>query len=314
VVNRASGASVTLPAGGRGIDQDGNGTIDSTEGVFAAPPRKIIDSRDGLRQTIADLMQLVRVIQTGVDVDGDGVADLNARRIYYFGQSFGGIYGVSFLAVEPDVRVGVPNSAGGAIVEVARLSLAFRPLVGISLATRVPSLINVGGIDFNENIPLRDLPPVINTVPGAVAIQEVLDNTEWVSQSGNPVAYAPHVRTDPLEGVDPKTIIFQFAKGDETVPNPTATAILRAGDLDDRTTYLRNDLVVAARPGAPKDPHTFLTNVANPAVADLAVAAQQQIGIFFRSDGTALIDPDGAAPFFEVPIVGPPPEGLNFLP
>ncbi|HXF47777.1 MAG TPA: Ig-like domain-containing protein, partial [Burkholderiaceae bacterium] len=71
-VIRASGAPVVVPAGGRGIDQDGNGTIDSTEGVNAAPPATIVGSSDGLRQTAIDLMQLVRQIEVGIDVDGDG--------------------------------------------------------------------------------------------------------------------------------------------------------------------------------------------------------------------------------------------------
>lgn len=70
---------VVISAGGRGIDQDGNGSIDSTEGVNAAPPRTAIGSRDGLRQTVADLMQLVRQVEVGMDVDGDGSADLHPR-------------------------------------------------------------------------------------------------------------------------------------------------------------------------------------------------------------------------------------------
>jgi hypothetical protein len=107
-------------------------------------------------------------------------------------------------------------------------------------------------------------------------------------------------------------VIIQFAKGDQTVPNPTASAIFRAGDLTDRSTFFRNDLVRAARPTAPANPHTFLTNIGVPAVADLAIAAQQQIAIFFETDGAVIVDPDGAGPFFEVPIAGPLPEGLNF--
>ena len=307
----ASGLPVTIPDGGRGIDQDGNGTIDSTEGVNAAPPRSIIGSRDGLRQTVADLMQLVRVIQTG------GIPDLSHEKIYYAGQSFGGIYGVKFLALEDSVRAGVPNVPGGPVIEIARLSPAFRGLVGLSLALRTPQLLNTGGLTpptwgFDENIPLRDLPTVINIVPGAMAIQEVIDNTEWVSQSGNPVAYAPHLRKSPLHGIDPPPVIIQFAKGDQTVPNPTASAIFRAGDLPDRSTFFRNDLVRAARPAAPANPHTFLTNIANATVADLAIAGQMQIAIFFETDGAVIVDPDGLVPFFEVPIAGPLPEGLNF--
>ena len=65
---------------------------------------------------------------------------------------------------------------------------------------------------------------------------------EWVQQAGNPVAYAPHLRKGPLPGMLEKHVIFQFAQGDQTVPSPTTTAILRAGDLADRATYyLRGD-------------------------------------------------------------------------
>jgi len=209
----------------------------------------------------------------------------------------------------------VANVPGGAIIEIARLSPIFRPLVTLSLATRVPALLNAPPpIFFNENIPLRDLPPVINTVPGAMEIQTVIDNTEWVSQEGNPVAYAPHLRKRPLHGIDPPPVIIQFAKGDQTVPNPTASAIFRAGDLTDRSTYFRNDLAQAQNAAVPKNPHTFLTNIANPAAVGYALAAQAQIAIFFESDGTVVVDPDAAGPFFEVPIVGDLPEGLNFIP
>jgi len=51
----------------------------------------------------------------------------------------------------------------------------------------------------------------------------------------------------------------------------TATSWFRAGDLADRSTYFRNDLVRTAFPGAPANPHTFLTNIANPSVAALGI-------------------------------------------
>jgi hypothetical protein len=317
----SAGAPVVVPAGGRGFDQDGNGTIDSTEGVGAVGALTIVSSRDGLRQTVVDLMQLVRQIQVGIDVEGDGSVDLDASRIYYAGQSFGGIYGTIFLGVEPDVKAGVPNVPGGSITEVARLG-AFRVLTGLALATRVPQLLNLAPtaalpfpFNFNENIPLRNQPSLVNNVPGASAIQLVLDNNEWVQQAGNPVAYAPFIRKHPLGGNAPKPVIVQFAKGDMTVPNPTASAILRAGGLADRALYFRNDLAFAATGGAiPKNPHTFLTNIGAAAPAQFAVAAQTQIAIFFASGGTTVIDPDGAGPIFEMPVVLPLPETLNFLP
>jgi len=76
------------------------------------------------------------------------------------------------------------------------------------------------------------------------------------------------------------------------------------------------DLVRAARPTAPANPHTFLTNIATTA-GDLAIAAQTQIAVFFETDGALVIDPDGsmANRFFEVPIFAdqiPLMEDLNF--
>jgi hypothetical protein len=323
------GGSVTFPSGGRGIDQDNDNTIDANEGLITSPPRSILMTTDGIRQTVADLMQLVRVIEVGMDVEGNGSRDLDPSRIYYFGQSLGGIYGTDFLAVEPSVRAGVPNVPGGPIAEILRLSPPSRNMIGSELASRMPLLLNslgitqIGGVSvsepsFNENLPLRNgIPlhvrleggmsrdiqsPVINDVAGAMAIQEVIDNTEWVSQSGNPVAYAPHLRKDPLPGVPPKPVIFQFASGDKAAPNPTTTAILRAGDLADRATYYRNDLAFAENQAVGKSPHNFMINVfTDPFVTAIALGAQTQIATFFASDGTEIIHPEPAR-FFETPI------------
>ncbi len=71
-----------------------------------------------------------------------------------------------------------------------------------------------------------------------------------------------------------------MAKGDKTAPNPTSWALLRAGDLADRTTFFRNDLAFASNPLFPKDPHFFLTS-ATGVPAPVALAAQQQIAAFF---------------------------------
>lgn len=320
-VKRGDGSTVVVNAGGRGIDQDGNTVIESTEGVNAVAPYAIVGNSDSLRQTTVDLMQLVREVEVGMDIDGDGVADLNPQRIYYAGQSFGGIYGTILLGVEPNLKAGVPNVAGGSITEVARLG-AFRPLTAIALRSRIPSLLNLApanGFNFNENMPLRNQPTVINTVPGATDIAKVLDWTQWVQQPGNPVSYAAFIRKNPLPDNNAKPVIFQFARGDGTVPNPTTTAILRAGDLAANATFFRNDLAYAADkattpPTVPKNPHTFLTNISIPASAPYAVAAQTQIAVFFATNGTTVIDPDGAGPFFEVPINPPLPETLNYIP
>jgi dienelactone hydrolase len=310
--------TTTFLEGGRGVDQDGNGQITSAEGssTFVLSPQGIIGSRDALQQTTADLMQLVRAIQGGIDANGDGLPDLDANRIYYAGQSFGGIYGAIFLGIEPDVRAGVPNVPGGPIIDIVRLSPSFQLLLTQALAVRVPSLLNAPGpLFFKDNSPLRNLPPVINNVPGAIAIQTVEDTSRWLGQQGDPVAWAPFINKSPLAGDRGKPVIIQFARGDQTVPNPTATALIRSGDLKNRATFFRNDLAFALGVGFGKNPHTFLTNIGGtPPVAAAAVGAQTQIAVFFVSDGALTIDPDGPGPLFEVPIAGALPEDLGFIP
>jgi pimeloyl-ACP methyl ester carboxylesterase len=321
-VTRTDGTVVSLTAGGRGFDQDGNGAIGTSEGLFAAPPRTLLQLRDGSRQTVIDLMQAVRVIQAGVDVDGDGLPDLDAAHISYYGGSGGGLMGAPFLALAPDVASGVVAVLGGPFGDWARLSAA-RPLVGAAFAARTPSLLN-GGPDpflpsnpfpFRENLPLRNQPPVINDIAGAMALQAQLDRSEWAMQAGDPVAYARHLRAAPLAGMPSKNVLVQFAKGDKQFPNPTTSAFLRAGGLDDRATYFRNDLAFAANPALPKDPHQFWYNVfTSPAVTALALQAEDQAAAFLASDGVLIVDPDGAGALYETPIAGPLPEELSLIP
>jgi hypothetical protein len=355
-VTRTDSSSVTFLAGGRSIDQNGNGGIAEGEGFDAAPPRRLLSGRDGFRQETVDLMQLVREIEVGVDLDGDGGRDLDPSRINLIGVSRGGQQGNIFLALEPSLQAGVLTSPGSGSLEYARLAAGRGDFLGASLQARVPSLINSSGITnidgisltapyFNENLPLRRgasltvVPqggstqvirsPVDNTVPGAVEIQQVLDNSEWATQSASAVAYAPYIRRRPLPGVPPKSVIIQFANGDRVVPNPGVAAMLRAGVLADRATFVRTNLLFPVNPtpfpgpgGRNLYPHDFMANAVistNTNVKVIALKAQQQIATFFASDGTQVIDPDDvppslSVPIFEVPIVPPLPEATNYFP
>lgn len=323
-VTNAAGRTVVVPAGGRSEDVNGDGTFGGTEGASAKPPYlSMIGSRDGIRQTVADLFHLVRQIRAGVDVDGDGSADLDARRIYYAGQSWGGIYGGSFVALEPAIQASVLNVAGGSLFETTRLGGFRIASRGTDLAARTPSLINLppapgvappNNLRFEESIPLRNQPVLVNNVPGATAIAQMFDRGEWVGQSGNNVSYAPLLRKQPLPGVRVRPVILQNAKGDQQSPNPTSTAILRAGDLADRQTFYQYDLVYAQDASLPKDPHGFLTAIGGANTRNFAIAAQDQLATFFASQGSTVVDPDGAGPLFETPIDLPLPETLNYIP
>jgi hypothetical protein len=208
-----------------------------------------------------------------------------------------------------------------------RLSPQFRGGQTTALGRRTPSLLNAQPTTaplqgFNENLPRRGEPPTTGEVAGAAAIQELFDRMEWVTQAGDPVAFAPYIRKRPLPGNTPKPLIFQFARGDQTVPNPTSTAIVRAGDFADRVTLFRNDLFLrelSAQGAAAnllasvRNPHPFLARTAGPA-AQIGLAAQRQIAVFFASNGGMTIDPDGDGNLFETPIRAPLPEDTGFLP
>ena len=181
-IQRTDGSSLVIADAGRGIDQDGDNVIGMTEGTSAAAQWTwAIGVRDGNRQNAIDLLQLVRVIEVGMDVNGDGSPDLDSNRIFYFGNSAGSMYGAIFLALEPSIYAAAAAVPGGLSPEHARWAPGQRPTLGAQLRDRFPSLLNAPGITlidgapinaphFNENKPLRDQPPVTNTIEGAIAI------------------------------------------------------------------------------------------------------------------------------------------------
>jgi hypothetical protein len=327
-ITKTDGTSLVFPDAGRGVDQDGDNVIGQGEGSRAAGKRSwTIAERDAFRQTIIDFMQLVRVIEVGMDVYGYGSADIDPSRIYFVGASQGSMLGTLFLALEPNVRAGVAAFATGVIPEHLRWQTARRQEIGDALQRRTPSLLNANGLTsidgvpvgapyFNENKPLRDQPIVINNVPGALEIQQALEFSEMVSEAGlSPALWSRYLRQAPLPGVPPKSVMYLFAKGDQTSINPGTTLLLRAGNLADRTIYFRTDLAVAQDPTFPKNPHAFLINTlsADPLTKTVALNAQEWIGVFLQSDGAAMSEPT-PTDLFEMPIVGPLPETLNFIP
>lgn len=294
ILPAAGAPAVVLPSGGRGVDLDEDGKFGLSEGVGTrqGTPLQPLGTRDGLKQTVADLVQLVRAIRQGIDVDGDGQVDLDRERVFYFGQSFGGIYGTLLMTVEPRIRAGVLNVPGGPIVEIARQAPAFRPTVITALQSRNPSLMN-GEKDFVEAIPLPGEPSVKEPPAGALEIQDYFDRVEWLGQAADPVAFAPYLAQVPLDG-RARPVLYQWAVGDRTVPNPTTESLLRAGDLLRVSSLYRHDTVAAGLPERFRaNPHDFLTWTFFPDVADIARAAQEQIVRFFLSGGQKIeqVDP-----------------------
>ncbi len=293
-VTPAGGATRTGDLLARGRDLNGDGAIGSTEGVAAGGANGSVNSRDALIQAVVDNMTLVRALEKGVDVDGNGTIDtcVGDGVVTYFGQSFGGIYGTMLLGTDPKVRAGVPNVPGGPITEISRLG-AFRPLLAANLAAA--GLLNGGpGLNgFTESMPLRRDPKISDPVQGAIPIQETLARASWIQRPGSPETYAPRLRPDAEFG--DKRVLVQVAYGDGTVPNPTTAEILRAGELYDDTWVYRNDRTT----NAANNPHGFLLDPFLPAHFE----GQEQIRRFLGEGEER--DPDAAKDDWE-PAVSQP--------
>jgi len=248
-----------------------------------------------------DLMQLVRVIQAGLDLDGDGVADLDGSRIYYVGQSLGSLYGTMLNALEPNVRAAVLNVGGGSTVDIARWSEAYQYVAGDFLSSQTPPLAAPGAA-FNDNYPFPGERVRVNDVPGAIDIQNFLELLEWLQNQGDPMAYAPHLARTTLPGVPAKAVLFQIARADRTMPNPASSDLIRAAGMEQSTWIYRHDVAQAQLGGLPQNPHPFLAlflsldsgTISVPPIAALLIglAAQNQVAGFFAADGASIPDPN----------------------
>jgi hypothetical protein len=329
-VARTDGTRVTFPAGGRSLDQNGDGQIELDEGFRAAGAYEIRDLYDGYAQTAADLMQLVRVIRAGVDVDGDGATDLDASRVTYWGWSIGSNYGMGLFASTPEIKAAAFESIGGPAGEHRRLSTVARGDVGASLAARTPSLLNsayglteidgaaVPGPFFNENQPLRDQPPVVNTVPGAIAIQQWLERRAWAGRNAEAAAYAPLVRLRPSPGVPARPVLIHFARNEQRHQNPGTSELVRAGALVDRAVLFRHDLFYPTldptfrSQAFVKQAHWWFSALGQAPLRPIVLDTQGQSAQFLLSGGTMLA-PMTNALYWEVPAVTLP-DTLDYIP
>ena len=250
--------------------KSGNRTVESTPGRgIQFDPAKAIGPQDGCivggavavrdcgRQTAIDLIALVKTIR-----QTRGLAlGINQDKIFYVGQSFGSIYGSLFHAVEPNVKAAVINAGGGSFTDVARLSVTGQPLAA--------GFVNSLGLPFQDAYPFRDQgPQMLGETNSALSNQAAFEASEWLGMLGDPLAYAPHFKTEPLAGVPAKATLFQFGLGDLEVPNPTESALVRAADGRDTTWYFRFDYAFTAHPELlyvmtgplPILPHRILSN------------------------------------------------------
>ena len=139
---------------------------------------------------------------------------------------------------------------------------------------------------FNENQPLRDQPPVVNTVPGAIAIQQWLERRAWIGRNADAAAYAPLVASRP--------VLLHFARGDYRHQNPGTSEVVRAGGLATRTVQFRHDLFYLTMPPASqatpaiKQAHWWFSALGQAPQRPIVLDTQGQSAQFLASGGTVI--------------------------
>jgi len=156
---------------GRARDLDNDGTPDSGGDFWTADS---FHTRDVVRQTMVDWMQLIRLFKTfdgatqmklpdgssrlAGDFDGDGVPDVGGPEgdVFAFGISLGGILASIIPAIEPSVVAAAPIAGGGGYTDIGVrttqggvVQAVFLELLGPMVATCSYSLIDkrCGGKD-----------------------------------------------------------------------------------------------------------------------------------------------------------------------
>lgn len=161
--------------------------------------------REGFRQTVVDQYQLVDMIQAlDLDLDENGVRDIDTGRLAYVSQSLGSIIGATFVATEPDVGAAVLNVGGGGLYSIA---LSF---FGDEGGEPV-------GPDGFVNLP--------------TTLMDILLVLQNAIERADPINYARHVIREPLviSGMPapPKNVLLQEAVGDNTVGNFSTDSLTR---------------------------------------------------------------------------------------
>ncbi|MFM2161704.1 MAG: hypothetical protein RLZZ383_1216 [Pseudomonadota bacterium] len=156
--------------------------------------------RANFDQTVLDRAQLIRLVQTTPDVDGDGLDDLDPDRLAYTGVSLGGLLGPGLLAHTPGIQAASLPVGGGHLIRF------------VTDASLGPVAIG----DVLRGLFGAPLPWQWFLAFGQVAID-----------GSDPAVHAARVRKDRPFGDPAPDIALPVAVHDQVVPLPTGAMLAR---------------------------------------------------------------------------------------
>lgn len=187
---------------GRALDQNGDGKLDSGADYWTS---YLFHTRDVVRQTGVDLMQVVRVLKSfdGVrtwkydsngdgkpdlagDFDGDGVVDVGGSApVHLFGGSLGGILSSYVGGLEPKLETIVPIIGGGTLGDIGTRSSLGGVRDAMVLRMMAPLVLLRDGVvyealpDLTEYKEVKVATLTSTPAPGSIAVLRNLDSGEW---------------------------------------------------------------------------------------------------------------------------------------
>ncbi len=241
-----------------GINAVSHGRRGSPLDLLRARPFR---ARDIFRQSIADQMAVLRAIEAGIDIDGDGARDLDPTRMSYLGISLGGMLGATLVAVEDILPVAVLNVAGGRVAFLGQ-SVGLRGLVSGELSAEVG--LTVDDPDFETYL------------------QRTLESGQHAMDPVDGLNFARRWFLDPFDGSPTHRVLLQEGIGDELVENESTEALATAGGLIADTPMSDPGGVSGLWRFDPPGGHGILSRD----------DVQAQAFHFLESDGTEIIDPN----------------------
>ncbi len=169
-----------------------DGIVDAS-GTHFFNPVSMLTTRDNGRQGEADLSVLAVTIPS-IDINGDGLPDLDASTIKYASLSLGSILGTAFTAVEPLVTTSFMSVGGGGLARALEASDTFGPRIKAGLAAQ-------------------------GVLPGTADYETFFTVFQTVIDSMDPINWAG-------EAARLKNIVVHEVIGDTVIPNFVATAPL----------------------------------------------------------------------------------------
>jgi hypothetical protein len=154
---------------------------------------KIANSRDHFRQAEVDLASLARSLDAA-DWGPVFGRPVDTTRIYYAGQSLGGILGATFTALEPTVSDAVLNVPGADTVDM----FVDSPFFG----RQIEAFFKREGVE-----------------PESFEGHRFLNVARWFMDAVDPASFASRLVSNP-DGPRPRRVLLQMATLDFIIPNP----------------------------------------------------------------------------------------------